>query len=107
MTWENPFKEAFSDRGTQFFLNKMLGISVRTPDEAEFFRKSVVAGIPGVGNWYKVQDQLRYAQDYMDNRNLSFSGIKYPYINSLSAPISAGVGAGYNFVSSNVTRLYR
>lgn len=106
----NPFYHALYDEGAETrFVRDMMGVPVRNDDEAEFFRKSVVAGIPIIGDYLKAKDSLRYAQDYMDNRNLSFGNIKYPYINNLSYGISRDSRSMYgslNFVSSNIRRLY-
>lgn len=65
--------------------------------------KAVVGGaFPPLNNIWRFQDSLRWMDDYMANRGLSYSDIKYPTLTSSYGVMSSSV----NYVSSNIRRLY-
>lgn len=72
-------------------------------DRTMYYLRSVVSGIPIVGDILRAQDRVRYMDDYLDNRGLSYSDILYP---SMTVGYQ-GVSGLANFVSSNIERLYR
>lgn len=63
--------------------------------------KTFVAGLPVVGDIYRSYENVRYMEDYIENRGLSWN-IKYP---TRTAGLQ-GVGSFVNYVSRNVERLY-
>lgn len=70
----------------------------------QYRAQSFLAGMPVVGNIMQSRDNWRYMQDYMENRGLSWSSIKYP------TRTVAGVDRTFgslNYVSSNIERLYK
>ena len=60
------------------------------------------SGLPGIGPIIKAQDNWNYINDYMENRGLSWSDVKYP-----SRLGNSGAGGVVSFVSSNIEKLYR
>lgn len=59
--------------------------------------------LPGYGDWVRAADAINYWSDYFKNTGLDWSDMRYPTRNS-----GSGSGMGVlNFVSSNITRLYR
>lgn len=78
----------------------MLGMST---DDLYSRTKFYFADFPIVGSIVRATDQSSYYSDYMSNRGLSWSDAKYPTL----MRGSGGVGAGTNFVSSNIEKLYR
>lgn len=59
-------------------------------------------GLPGIGSVYQTKDNLAYMDDYLRNRGLDYSSIKYP---SRTAGFQS-LGSTLNYVSSNVNKLY-
>lgn len=61
------------------------------------------SSIPVVGDFIRYQDNMRYMDDYLSNRGLSYRDVRYP-----SRTVAGLFGKGtLNFVSSNIKRLYR
>lgn len=67
-------------------------------NQAQFF----ASGLPIVGDVLRSYDNYRYYDDYMKNRGLSWSDVKYP-----SRISSQSYGSMINFVSKNIDKLYR
>lgn len=63
----------------------------------------MISGFPVIGDFVKQLDNWNYINDYMANRGLSWSDVKYP--SRISG--SGGFGSTLNYVSSNIERLYR
>lgn len=70
----------------------------------EFVNKSIylASNIPVVGDVLKAVDTVRYYDDYMDNRGLTWADVEYP-----TRLGSSGFSGLTNFVSSNIERLYK
>lgn len=70
----------------------------------EFVNKSVylASNIPVIGDVLKAVDTMRYYDDYMGNRGLTWADVEYP-----TRLDSAGFRGLTNFVSSNIEKLYR
>lgn len=62
----------------------------------------IASGLPGIGPVIQAQDNWNYINDYMENRGLSWSDVKYA--SRLGNSGSSGI---MSFVSSNIERLYR
>lgn len=61
------------------------------------------SSIPVVGDFIKYQDNMRYMDDYLSNRGLSYRDIRYP-----TRTVAGQYGNGtLNFISKNISRLYR
>lgn len=61
------------------------------------------SSMPVIGGFIRSQDNWNYINDYMSNRGLSWSDVKYP-----SRVVGASTsGYGLNFVSSNIENLYK
>lgn len=67
-------------------------------NQARYF----ASGLPGIGPIIQAQDNWRYINDYMENRGLSWSDVRYA-----SRLGNSGVGGIMSFVSSNIERLYK
>lgn len=65
--------------------------------------KYVASGFPVIGGVIRQLDNWNYINDYMTNRGLSWSDVKYP--SRISG--SGSFGSTLNFVSSNIGRLYK
>lgn len=62
----------------------------------------LASGLPVVGGIFTTVDNHRYYDDYLKNRGMDWSDVKYP------ARLSAGgYGSALSFVSSNIERLYK
>lgn len=66
---------------------------------------SILAGLPVIGNALRSYDDFRYMSDYVENRGISWTSIKYP--TRTVAGVNTTFGSGVSFVSSNIKRLYR
>ena len=64
--------------------------------------QTTVAGIPIIGDIYRSYDNMRYMEDYLNNRGISWDDIKYP----TRTQGMQGVGATLNYLSKNIYRLY-
>lgn len=62
----------------------------------------IASSLPGIGPIIQAQDNWNYINDYMENRGLSWSDVKYA-----SRLGNSGVGGLVSFVSSNIARLYK
>lgn len=86
-------------------LGTVMGLSPDDKKEMEF----ILGGTPIVGDILGMRDSYNQMNDYLRNRGMSWSDIKYPS----KTPFSSGGGIGgrasrgVNFVSKNIMRLYR
>jgi hypothetical protein len=71
--------------------------------KGRYMAKTTVAGLPVIGDLYRSYDNMRYMEDYLENRGLSWDDIKYP----TRTQGLQGVGSVLSYVSRNVERLYR
>lgn len=69
----------------------------------KYYFESFLGGLPVIGAYFTARDKVRYMEDYMRNRGLSWDDIKYP---TMTVGYS-GVSGLTNFVSNNIARLYR
>lgn len=66
--------------------------------------RMLMGGVPLIGDILRAQDNYRYYDDYLRNRGLSWSDVKYP------TRLNSGLGGAYgtlNYVSKNILRLYK
>ncbi len=63
--------------------------------------RNVVSGIPVVGDIQRSIDNWNYYNDYLKNRGLDWSNVRYP-----SRMSTVSFGSTLNFVSKNVDHLY-
>jgi len=68
----------------------------------QYMVQTTVAGLPLIGDLYRSYDNMRYMNDYIENRGLSWEDIKYP----TRTQGMQGVGSVLSYVSKNVERLY-
>lgn len=61
---------------------------------------------PYLGPSLKASDQLKYYQDYLRNRNMTWKDVKYPALLGGISPLGAGVSLADATVRS-IARLYR
>lgn len=66
-------------------------------NQAQYF----ATGLPIIGDILHSADNYRYISDYLDNRGMSWSDVKYP-----SRIPGQSYGSVLSFVSSNIERLY-
>lgn len=71
----------------------------------QFRAQAFLAGFPIIGTMLQSRDNWNYMYDYMTNRGLSWSDIKYP--TRTAAGVDRSVSGFLNYVSSNIERLYR
>lgn len=69
--------------------------------------KNFMSGIPVIGSYFTMSDQTKYMQDYLDNRGLSWTDIKYPTLTGNTSGYSSLGRSMTNFVSSNIKNLYK
>ena len=70
---------------------------------SKYIVDTTLGGLPFVGGVFRSMDNVRYMDDYLRNRGMSYSDILYP--NRTAG--AQGLGASMNFVSKNIVRLYR
>lgn len=96
----------FEDRGynTREALSAIYGTS--DPEVSAYWRNwagYIGSSLPFIGDIVRSRDNWNFINDYMSNRGLSWSDVKYP-----SRVVGASTsGYGLNFVSSNVEKLYK
>lgn len=73
-------------------------------DEEYNRMKFLLSDTPVAGSLIRLSDNIQYWSDYFKNTSLDWSKVLYP---SRLSGSGAGVYGSLNFVSSNVTRLYR
>lgn len=81
----------------------MDGMAMRMDDEYYNRLRYFLTGVPFIGDVLRTQDDYNYVNDYMKNRGLSWSDVRYP--SHLSG--ASGFGHTLNYVSSNIERLYK
>lgn len=96
----------FEDRGynTREALSAIYGTS--DPEVSAYWRNLaayVGSSLPFIGDIVRQLDNWNYINDYMTNRGLSWSDVKYPS----RIPGSGSFGSGLNYVSSNIEDLYK
>lgn len=67
-----------------------------------YMLQTTVAGLPIIGDIYRSYDNMRYMEDYINNRGLSWDDIKYP----TRTQGMQGFGSALNYLSKNIYRLY-
>lgn len=63
--------------------------------------RSILSGVPILGDIQRSIDNYNYYNDYMRNRGLSWADVRYP-----SRIPSLSFGSTLNFVSKNIEELY-
>lgn len=82
-------------------LDTLMGVSGMDANDKVLFRAQM-QNVPLIGDVFKDEDNYNYYSDYLKNRGLSWSDVKYP------TRLNMGVGmSGVNFVSSNIRSLYK
>lgn len=70
---------------------------------SRYIWKAVVGGaFPAVGKVWSSMDAMRWMDDYVSHRGLSYDDIKYPALTSAYGSVSSTA----SYVSSNIRRLY-
>ena len=67
-----------------------------------FMVQTTIAGLPVIGDLYRSHENMRYMEDYIRNRGLSWDDIKYP----TRLQGMQGFGSVLSYVSRNIERLY-
>lgn len=89
---------------TKEAMRQIFGTGEMSPfDDRQMYQiKSFVASLPVFGDFMRYRDNMSYMDDYLRNRGLSYSDIRYP-----TRTVGFGsYGGGLNYVSKNVERLY-
>ena len=68
----------------------------------EYMARSMLTGVPVLGDFLKAQDRMAYMDDYLRNRGLNYNDIRYPTLT-----MGGSMGGMVSYVSSNIRRLYR
>lgn len=71
----------------------------------QYRARAYLAGFPVIGGILKSRGNWNYMYDYMTNRGLSWTDIKYP--TRTVAGVDNSASAMLNFVSSNIEKLYK
>lgn len=74
-------------------------------ERMRYYMDVVMGGMPVVGGFFKAYDDMRYMDDYLSNRGLSYDDILYPS-RTVGSSLGAAVGGGVSFVSKNIEKLY-
>lgn len=70
---------------------------------SKYYLKSFAGGLPIIGPMLQASDNVRYMDDYLRNRGMTYDQIKYPMRNAGLQ----GLGSQVNFVSRNIRKLYK
>lgn len=83
-------------------LDRLGTVAGLTPDDKKEL-EYMTASVPVIGDLVGARDDYNYITDYMRNKGMSWSDMKYP-----TRVTGAGLGIGglYNFVSDNIKSLY-
>lgn len=76
-----------------------------------YYAKAIVAGIvPELGSVWRAMDSVKSMDDYLKNRGMSYSDIKYPALtpafNSVAGATTMIRNEAVQFVSRNISKLY-
>lgn len=76
---------------------------------SEYWKQAMffVSSLPVVGDIAVMADSYRSFQDYMENTGLGWSDILYPALTGRKFGVSSSALGALNFVSHNITKLYR
>lgn len=92
--------------GANFVDSTRRGLDViygRMDARSKYAWDTFVRGLPGIGSVYQTRDNLAYMDDYLMNRGLDYSNVRYP-----SRTMGAqSMGSTMNYVSKNIEKLYR
>lgn len=83
-------------------VNNLFDIYDNLDGKYRYMLQTTVAGLPVIGDIYRSYDNMRYMEDYIRNRGLSWDDIKYP----TRTQGMQGVGSTLNYLSKNIYRLY-
>lgn len=66
-----------------------------------------ISGLPVVGDIAVMADSFRSFNDYMENTGLGWGDILYPALTGRKFGVSSSALGALNYVSHNITKLYR
>lgn len=75
--------------------------------QQKYYFESLMSNVPVVGGYFRARDSVRYMNDYLTNRGLSYEDILYPSMTTGFSGFAAGTSGILNYVSSNIERLYK
>lgn len=96
---------AFKGYDSRNFWDDVLYSAGRYSDRTRYIATDLLYGIPVLGDAFRTQDSARYYDDYLSNRGLTYSDIRYHSRNTLG--VGNMVHSGLSFVSKNIAALYR
>lgn len=70
---------------------------------SKYILRTAASAIPIVGPILQAYDNMQYMDDYTRNRGIGYDEILYPS----RTQGAQGLGSAVNFVSNNITRLYK
>ncbi len=97
--WYNKYINGMSNAGWKSVMD-LVGL-----DQGDANRfQSMVSDIPVIGDVLQWQQSNEKMQDYLDNRGLEWSDVKYPALQGLG--VGSVVRSANSFVSKNIEKLY-
>ena len=97
--WYNKYINGMSNAGWKSVMD-LVGL-----DQGDANRfQSMVSDIPVIGDVLQWQQSNQKMQDYLDNRGLDWSDMKYPALQGLG--VGSVVRSANSFVSKNIEKLY-
>lgn len=97
--WYNKYINGMSNAGWKSVMD-LVGLD---QGDAKRFQ-SMVSDIPVIGDVLQWQQKNEQMQDYLDNRGLDWSDMKYPALQGLG--VGSVVRSANSFVSKNIEKLY-
>ncbi len=97
--WFNKNIQGLSNAGWKAVMD-LVGLDQADANRAQ----SMVSDVPVIGDVLKWQQKNEQMQDYLDNKGLDWSDMKYPALQGLG--LGSVVRQANSFVSKNIERLY-
>ncbi len=97
--WFNKNIQGLSNAGWKAVMD-LVGLDQADANRAQ----SMLSDVPVIGDVLRWQQKNEQMQDYLDNRGLDWSDMKYPALKGLG--VGSVVRSANSFVSKNIEKLY-
>ena len=75
--------------------------------QQKYYFEAMASNTPIIGGYFRARDAVKYMNDYLVNRGLTYEDILYPSMTTGFSGVAGGSSAMVNYVSSNIERLYK
>lgn len=99
LDWYNKYINGMSNAGWKAVMD-LIGLDQGDANRAQ----AMLSNVPVIGDVLQWQQKNEQFTDYLDNRDLSWSDVKYPALQGLG--VGSVARSASSFVSKNIDRLY-